>query len=119
MASLIHNPDGTRMVQVICPDKKRRTIRLGKVSKRQGEVVLFHIEDLVAAGVTGHSPSDKTARWLRGLGDTLHERGRPRRPEPGDPALSQVVQVGIHGRARKVVRGTRRNDEHARRVCST
>lgn len=74
MASLTNNADGTRTVQVVCPDRKRRTVRLGRVTKRQGEAVRQHVEALLAAVTTGSTPPDATSRWLRDIGDDLHDR---------------------------------------------
>ena len=53
MASLSTDPKGHRMIQFMAADGKRRTIRLGKVSRRQSESVKVRVERLVAAHLTG------------------------------------------------------------------
>ncbi|MHC4563392.1 MAG: tyrosine-type recombinase/integrase [Planctomycetota bacterium] len=75
MASISHDKKtGLRTIQVVCPDGKRRPIRLGKVSKRQAEAIKIRVEDLVAATFTGHVPSDDTTRWVAGLNDGLRQK---------------------------------------------
>ncbi len=55
-------------------DGKRRSLRLGKVNKRQAETVRGYVEDLVAALITGHTPPDETSRWVAALPDMLRKR---------------------------------------------
>jgi len=65
---------GRRTVQFIGIDGKRRSLRLGKVNKRQAETVRAYVEDLVAALITGHAPSDETNRWITNLPDLWRDR---------------------------------------------
>lgn len=75
MASISIKPNGYREIQFVAEDEKRRTIRLGKVSKRQAEAVKVKVEDLAAAKKTGHTPKGETLLWLANeAGDTLHGR---------------------------------------------
>ena len=55
-------------------DGKRRSVRLGCASKRQAEEVRGHVENLVAAAITGHAPPDETSRWVAALPDVLRKR---------------------------------------------
>ena len=64
MASITRQPDGRKMIQFTDANGTRKTIRLGKVSQRQAEVVKGHIEQLQAAKLTGHPVADGTSRWI-------------------------------------------------------
>ena len=74
MASLSNDPGGRRRIQFVDADGNRKTIRLGKMSKRQAESVKLRVEDLVAAKLSNGSPSDETSRWLSSVDDTLADR---------------------------------------------
>jgi integrase len=74
MASLSSDNRGNRTIQFMDVDRKRRSVRLGKMSKRQAEAVKRHIEHLVAAKIAGGAPPDETSRWLAGLDAKLYER---------------------------------------------
>ncbi len=64
---------GRRTIQFIL-GKKRHSIRLGKVSKKQAESVKRFIEDLVACKKTGDAPKGTTAEWLAGMPDIIRNR---------------------------------------------
>jgi len=74
MASIASEPSGKRRIQFVADDGSRPTIRLGKMSMRQAEAVKLRIEDLAAAKLARHTPSDETTRWLLQLDDKLHKR---------------------------------------------
>ena len=74
MASISRQPNGRRIIQVVCPDGKRRSIRLGKVTQHMAETVKLRVELLVAAKLTGHAIDDETARWLVGLEKTMIDK---------------------------------------------
>ena len=74
MASISNDPNGRRRILFVAADGKRKTIRLGKVSRRVAESVKIRIEDLVAASITGHAPADATSHWVRGLDEDLHAK---------------------------------------------
>ena len=69
MASIGKEAGGYRIL-FVAPDGKRKTVRLGKVSRRQAEAVKTKIEGLNAAALTGHSPDDEVSRWEASL-DTI------------------------------------------------
>ena len=58
---------GRRTIQFKDADGKRKSIRLGKVTKRQAESVKFHVEHLIAARITGHPVPEQTAYWVAKL----------------------------------------------------
>ncbi len=64
MASIIREPNGRKTIQFVATDGKRPKIRLGKVSLKQAEYVKVHIEQMVAAAITGHAVNDETSRWV-------------------------------------------------------
>jgi integrase len=75
MASLSRDDSGRVTIQFIHPtDKKRRTIRAGKMSERAGEGLKRKVEDLAAA-LSANQPLDQeTQRWLVGIGDDLRDK---------------------------------------------
>jgi len=74
MASIAKDLGGQRRLLFVGPDKKRRTIRLGKVSQRMAEAVKFRVEQLLAAKLTGHAIDADTARWVADLPDALADK---------------------------------------------
>ena len=75
MASVSHDKKtGRRTIQFVGTDAKRRSIRLGKVSKKQAETAQRFVEDLVACRVTGAAPKTATAEWLANLPAVMRER---------------------------------------------
>ncbi len=74
MASIGNDKGGLKRVSFVAPDGRRKTIRLGKVSKRIAETAKFHIEGLLTAKLAGHSPDPETAKWLAGLEDLIYNR---------------------------------------------
>jgi len=67
MASITREPNGRRTVQFVGADRKRRSIRLGKVTQRLADAVRVKVESLVSSMITGHAPDDETSRWVAGL----------------------------------------------------
>jgi integrase len=74
MASLIHERNGLRRIDVVCPDGKRMKIRLGRCSAKYGEAFKLRVERLVTWKLLGDAPDDETSRWAARLGEKIHER---------------------------------------------
>jgi integrase len=75
MASISHDKKtGRRVIQFTGSDKKRRTLRLGKVNKKSAEFTRTKVEHLVSASITGDPIEDETARWIAGLDDAMIEK---------------------------------------------
>ena len=74
MASIGIDNGGRKRVLFVAPDGRRKTIRLGKVSKRIAETAKCHIEGLLSAKIAGHSPDSETGNWLASTGDVLYDR---------------------------------------------
>jgi integrase len=63
VASISTDASGLRRI-LFTIDNKRRTIRLGRVPKKQAEQVCARIEALVAARITGTAVDNDTAAWV-------------------------------------------------------
>jgi integrase len=74
LASISTAPGGYRVIQFVAGDGKRRSIRLGKVSKRIAEEIRVRVEALNAAVVAGVSWDTETARWVAGLAPALADK---------------------------------------------
>jgi len=70
MASVVRDPGGRKRILFVGPDRKRKAIRLGKVSQKVADAVNVKVESLVSAGVTGHLDNE-TAAWVAALGDVM------------------------------------------------
>jgi integrase len=67
MASISTDKNGNRTVQFVGPDRKRRSVRLGRVPMKNAEEVCRRVEALVASRITGTATDADTARWVAGL----------------------------------------------------
>ncbi len=74
MASISSSPDGLRTIQFMASGGKRKSIRLGKVSKRIAEEVRTKVEALHASAVAGVSWDAETARWVAGIAPELADK---------------------------------------------
>jgi integrase len=95
MASLNHDPNGTVRIQFVAVDGSRKTIRLGKCSKRDATSIKFRVESLLSSTITGTLDRD-TSLWLASITEKnpdlrskLEAVGlvEPIEPEPIKPAL--------------------------------
>ena len=74
MASVTTEPNGNRIVQLACPDGKRRSIRLGKVSMKQANMVKTRVEELSSARLSRTPLDSQTAEWLGSIDDAIHTK---------------------------------------------
>lgn len=74
MASVINRPNGHRWVQFTDPNKRRKTIRLGKCSKRNAEKIKTVAEDLLSALITQNPLMPDSARWVADASDDIYEK---------------------------------------------
>ena len=65
---------GLRRVLFVDAGGRRRTIRLGRLDKRQAETVRARVELLVNASIARQAPDRDTAAWVADLDDVLHQR---------------------------------------------
>lgn len=71
MASISTDANGNRTVQFVGEDKKRRSIRLGKVPKRIAEQIKNRVEHIDSMKRAKISLDGETAAWIAGLGDEM------------------------------------------------
>lgn len=72
MAQLTQLANGTRRVQWTSPiDGARRTLYLGKVSKRDAETVRGHVSNLISSQCLGVGVDASTSAWLSRVSDSL------------------------------------------------
>ncbi len=74
MASISNRPNGHRWIQFTGPNKKRQTIRLGKVSKREAEDFRSRVEQLLLSRELNAQLTIYMQRWVAGLSDTMHQK---------------------------------------------
>ena len=71
MASISTDPSGNVRVQFVGTDSKRRTVRLGKMNKKNASAVKLKVEHLITAAITRTPLDTDTARWVASIGDNL------------------------------------------------
>ena len=74
MASLSSDHTGNRTIQLMCPDGKRRSIRLGKTTKKLAEAIRLKVEGIHAARVSKMLLDSETAAWVAGICDDLAQK---------------------------------------------
>src|SRR2546426_8832799 len=74
MATIGTDANGHRRILFVARDGSRRTVRLGKTTRRQAEAVKVKVEQLIAASVLGHPPDEETSKWLAERDDVIHAR---------------------------------------------
>src|SRR5689334_15498116 len=80
MATIGTDSNGRRRILYYAADETRKTIRLGKVTRRDAETFKGYVERLVSAKITGSSVEDEAARWLA---------------ERDDQTYAKLVAVGL------------------------
>lgn len=74
MASVIKRPNGVKWVQFVGQDKKRRTLRLGKMPLKSAEGIKLKVENLLTHRITKHALDISTAQWLTEIEPELLQR---------------------------------------------
>ncbi len=64
MAGISKLGSGRRAIQFVGVDRKRRTIRLGKISQEDAEPIKRHIERLLTAKITAQPLDRRTVAWI-------------------------------------------------------
>ena len=57
-------PNGCRTIQFMGADRKRKSIRLGKVTAKQADTIRTHVQAILSANFSGDSFERPTAEWL-------------------------------------------------------
>ena len=73
MASISREANGSKTIQFVDGDR-RRSIRLGKVSKKAAVTICCHVEHLRASKVSGQPIPQETAVWLGKVSPAIHSR---------------------------------------------
>jgi len=121
MASIIDDPAGKRRVSFVGP-QGRKTIYLGKRSRKAADAIKARIEVILAANEQGQALDLETAAWLARLPDAFHQKlaakglvlPRDRRPATEARTLGTFIDQYIAGRT-DVKPGTRTNLRQTRR----
>ena len=74
MASISTDRNGRRKIQFTDAKRKRQTVRLGKMPKRDAQSIKIKVEALLAAQISKRPIDDETARWVASLDDWLECR---------------------------------------------
>ena len=74
MASLVNDPNGRRRIQFVNPDGQRKTIRLGKVSKRNAEAIKWRVEKLLECKRLNQPIDGNMTVWIADLDTSLASR---------------------------------------------
>jgi integrase len=103
VASISTDKNGNRAIQFISPDRKRKTIRLGKISLSIARRISGHVEELNGANIMQESPCRRTAEWVADLKDDMAKKLSAvglitPRAERGDSTLGIFLAVYLAGR---------------------
>lgn len=74
MASLINDKNGLKRIQFVDIDGRRKTIRLGKQTKKDAEDFKGHLESLLSLKAMGGVLTPRLALWADELSDDLHAK---------------------------------------------
>lgn len=74
MASITNRKNGSKAIQFVAPDGTRKTVTLGKASKRTAETLKFRIEQLLTAAMTNDTIDRDTARWVSELDSRMADK---------------------------------------------
>ena len=97
MASISKGTNGSKMIQFVGADGKRRTIRLGKLSMKQAESIKVRVEALNAAAISKYPLDSDTAKWCAEIGDDLAAKFAAvgLTPERGSALLAEFIDSYI------------------------
>ena len=74
MASIATDAAGRRRILFAGKDGGRKTLYLGDTPMKMAQGVLFRVEQLISANLTGHPVDDATNRWLASLDDRFTDK---------------------------------------------
>ena len=100
MASANRDARGNAIVQFVGPDRRRRTISLGKISDANVEIIRHRVGLLNVAQQHGHELDYELAKWLAKMPDKMHAKlaavglVAPR----ASAAIAEFMQTYITGR---------------------
>lgn len=71
MASISKDQNGNVTLQFVGGDKRRRSVRLGKINQKTANEIKLKVEHLNALAVARLPMDTDTAKWVAGIGDDL------------------------------------------------
>jgi integrase len=74
MASISTDKAGNRTVQFVGADRKRRSVRLGKMLMKDVQTIRGKVETLNSAKCNHTNPPDHVTAWVKKIGDDLHAK---------------------------------------------
>ena len=74
MASISRDDNGNCLLQIVGPDKVRRSVRLGKMTQKQADQVRLRVEAIDASRRAKLPLDPDAASWLGGIGDDLAKK---------------------------------------------
>ena len=74
LSNIANDPDGRRRILFVNKNRDRKSIWLGKVSKRLADEIKTKVESLNTAAIMGCSIDGDTAEWVGKIGDELHAK---------------------------------------------
>jgi hypothetical protein len=106
LASISTSADGRKTIQFVGRDRKRRSIRLGKMPDKAAENLCAKVECLAAVQAAGVPLDDELITWLAKAGDFIHDKlaavglvePRVKQQKPAD-LLGEFVTTYIDGRS--------------------
>ncbi len=74
MASISNDANGTRRLQYTDVDGERKSIRLGKIAKKDAHAVQLRVEELLSCKHCGTSPDRTTLQWVASISVKLRTK---------------------------------------------
>src|SRR5437763_1442843 len=74
MATIGNDPNGRKRILFVAGDGTRKTIRLGKMDRKNAERFLGRVEKIIGASISGGALDDETSRWLAERDDVTYSR---------------------------------------------
>jgi len=98
MASISSDANGTRRLQFVDREKKRRTLYLGPLSMKAAQTIATRVEALVTASRMGTEPDRTAVEWVAEVSDDMADKlvkfgliTARKRPEPKVVTLSEFL----------------------------
>lgn len=74
MASISNDADGTRRLQYFDVEGERKTIWLGKISKKDAHAFMLRVEELLSCKHCGTSPDRTTLQWVASISTKMRSK---------------------------------------------
>ncbi|MCC5831136.1 MAG: site-specific integrase [Phycisphaeraceae bacterium] len=100
MASLNQDKSGKYRIQFADENRKRKTIYLGHLAKRDAEMIKWRVEELIRARLMEDRPNDEVARWCSRLEGKWRKKleGVDLIPKRENATLEEFITAYINGR---------------------